>query len=52
MTTIVWAILAAALLTTVTVGAVILFATSPKALRRFVRSLELLELLDLLQFLG
>jgi hypothetical protein len=52
MTKIVWVSLAAAVLTAVTVGAAILFATSPKARRRLVKSLELLELLDFLQFFG
>jgi hypothetical protein len=52
MTTIVWVILAAAVLTAVAVGVAVLFATSPNARRRLVKSLELLELLELLQFLG
>jgi hypothetical protein len=50
MSTVVWATFGAVSLTAITVGAAILFATSPKARRRFFTSLDLLELLDILPF--
>ncbi len=52
MSTVVWATFAAVLLTVITLGVAILFATSPKARKHLMTAVQWLELLEFLQFLG